>query len=236
MRGRHDRLRVGGASELEIEQRHAPDGALFDHPGHGAVPTLLDQDPGHVRGNAEADVDRIAIAKFLGYPPCDDLGDIELRRLERRQRPKDFARNSGFVRRVRRLQLIRRDHDVVDEYAGHDDVMGAQRTGGGKPLDLRDHDPAVVAHRQSLIERPENAPFMLIGKISSFVSRCCANDRYLRSDGREEQPVVAGEGDALHDRLDAAFAFMAQPSWIGSTNVSIPTLVSTPGRFAAASR
>ena len=165
------------------------------------MPALLDQDPGHVRGNAKADVDRIAIAQFLGYPPRDDLGDIELRRLERRQRPKDLARNGRFVSRMRRLQLIGRDHDIVDEYAGHDDVMGAQRTGGGKPFDLRHHNPAVVAHRKRLIERPENAPFMLVGKISSFVSRRCANDRYLRSDGREEQPVIAGEGDALHDRL-----------------------------------
>ena len=83
--------------------------------------------------------------------------------------------------------------------------MWAQRTGGGKPFDLRDHDPAVVAHRKRLIERPEYAPLMLVGKISSFVGRRCANDRYLRSDGREEQPVVAGEGDALYDRLRRRF-------------------------------
>src|SRR5271154_680386 len=33
-----------------------------------------------------------------------------------------------------------------------------------------------------------------------------------------------------------ALAFIAQPSRSGSTNVSMPTFVSTPGRLAAASR
>ena len=60
----HDRLGVGGAAELEVEQRHAADGALFDDPGHGAVPAFLDQDARHVGGNAEADVDRVAVAQF----------------------------------------------------------------------------------------------------------------------------------------------------------------------------
>ena len=46
---------------------------------------------------------------------------------------------------------------------------------------------------------------MLVGKISSFVSRRCANDRYPRSDGREEEPVIAGEGDALYDRFRRRF-------------------------------
>src|SRR5271166_5935443 len=34
----------------------------------------------------------------------------------------------------------------------------------------------------------------------------------------------------------AALRFIAQPSRLGSTNVSMPTLVKTPGRLAAASR
>ena len=165
------------------------------------MPALLDQDSGHIRRNAETDVDRIAVAQFLCDPSRDDFGDIELRRLEGRQRTKDLARNGRFVRRVSRLQLIRRDDDVVDEYARHDDVMGTQRTRRSKPFDLCNHDPAVVAHGEGLIERPENAAFMLIGKISPFVGRRGANDRDLRSDGREEQPFVAGEIDAFDDRL-----------------------------------
>ena len=78
-----DRLGVGGAAELEVEQRHAADGALLDHPGHRAMPAFLDEDARHVGRDAEADVDRIAVAQLLRDAPGDDLGDIELRRLER---------------------------------------------------------------------------------------------------------------------------------------------------------
>ena len=189
MRRLDDRLGVGGAAELEVEQRHAADRALFDDPGHRAVPALLDENSRHVGGNAEADVDRIAVAQLLRHPPRDHLGDVELRRLERRQRAKDFARNGRLVSRVRRLQLIRRDHDVVDEYARHDDVMGAQRAGRRKPLDLGDDNPAVVAHRERLIERPENAALVLVGKVSPFVGRRRANDRDLRNDARERTAI-----------------------------------------------
>ena len=69
----HDRLGVGGAAELEVEQRHAADRALLDHPGHVAVPALLDQDARHVGRDAEADVDRIAVAQLLRDAPRDDL-------------------------------------------------------------------------------------------------------------------------------------------------------------------
>ena len=46
---------------------------------------------------------------------------------------------------------------------------------------------------------------MLVGKISAFVGGGGANDRDLRNDGREEQPVVAGEVDALDDRRRGRF-------------------------------
>jgi hypothetical protein len=39
-----------------------------------------------------------------------------------------FARDGWLVRRVRRLQLIRRDHDKIDKYAGHDHVVRPQRS------------------------------------------------------------------------------------------------------------
>ena len=42
-------------------------------------------------------------------------------------------------------------------------------------------------------------------RFPSFVSGGCANDRDLRNDGREEQPFVASEIDALDDRLRRRF-------------------------------
>ena len=78
MRRRDDGLRVGGAAELEVEQRHAAHGALFDDPGHCAMLAFLDEDARHIRGNAKADVDRVAVAKLLRSAPRDHFGDIEL--------------------------------------------------------------------------------------------------------------------------------------------------------------
>ena len=143
----------------------------------------------------------------------DDLGDVELRRLERRQRPEDLAGDRRFVGRMRRLQLVGRDDDDVDQHAGHDDVVRPQRARRGEALDLRDDEAAVVAHRKRLIERPENAAFVLVGEIAALVGGGGADDRDVGNDGREEQPVVAGETRrARRSARPRALAFIAQPS------------------------
>ena len=149
----------------------------------------------------KADVDRVAVAQFLRDAPRDHLGDVELRGLERGQRPEDFARNRRLIGRVRRLQLVGRDDDDVDQHAGHDDVVRTQRSRGGEALDLRDHEAAVVAHRERLIERTENAALVLVGEVAALVGGGRANDRDMGRDGREEQPVLAGEIDPADDRL-----------------------------------
>ena len=195
LRRRHDRLGVGGAAELEIEQRHAADRALFDHPGHRAVPAFLDQDARHVGGYAETDVDGVAVAQFLRDPARDHFGDAERRGLERRERTEDLARDRRIVGRVGGLLLLGRDDDDVDQNSRHDDVVRAQRSGRGEALDLRDHQAAVVANGERLIERAENAAFVLVGKIAALVGGGGADDRDIGRDGRKEQPVLAGELD-----------------------------------------
>ena len=57
----HDRLRIGGAAELEFEQRHAADRSLLDHPGGIAMTAFLEQDARHIGGNAEAQIDGPAL-------------------------------------------------------------------------------------------------------------------------------------------------------------------------------
>jgi hypothetical protein len=54
---RHIGIGIRCAAELEIEQRHAADRALFDHPGHRAMLAFLHQDTRHIGRDAEADVD-----------------------------------------------------------------------------------------------------------------------------------------------------------------------------------
>src|SRR5271165_6670338 len=73
MRRLHDRLGVGRAAELEVEQRHAADGALLDNPGYAPVTAFLDQDSGNIGRNAEADVDGVSVAKLLGHAARDRL-------------------------------------------------------------------------------------------------------------------------------------------------------------------
>ena len=78
----HDRLGIGRAAELEVEQRHAADRSLFDHPGDGAMLAFFDQDARHIGGNAKADIDGVAIAQLLRDAARDDFGDVEFRQFE----------------------------------------------------------------------------------------------------------------------------------------------------------
>ena len=107
----------------------------------------------------------------------------------------------------------------------------------GEPLDLGDDDAAIVAHAERLIERAEIAAFMFIGKIAALVGGRRADDRDIGNDRRKEQPVLAGESDARDDRASPPpWRSSRSPARAGSANVSMPILVSTPGRLAAASR
>ena len=120
-----DRLGIGRAAELEFEQRHAADRALLDHPGHGAVLAFLDQDARDIGRDAEADIDGVAVAQFLRDAAGDHLGDVEGRGLEARQRAAHLAGDGGVVDGLRRLHLVGRDHDGIDEDARHEDVLRA---------------------------------------------------------------------------------------------------------------
>ncbi len=152
-----------------------------------------------MRGYAEADIHRIAPAQLLRHPPRDDLADAEFGQLERGQRPEDFARDRRLISGVRGLHLVRRDHDRVHENAGDKDLLRPQGAGLRQPLDLRDDNAAIVAHRERLIERAEIGALMLIGEVAALVGRGGADDCHIGDDRREEQPFVARE---FHHRRD----------------------------------
>ena len=77
---------------------------------------------------------------------------------------------------MRRLHLIRRDDDRVDEDAGHENLLRLQRARLHQPLDLGDDDAAIVAHGERLIEWAEIGALMLVGEIAALVGRGGAND------------------------------------------------------------
>ena len=236
VRRRHEGVGVGGAAEGEVEQRHAADGALFDDPGDLAVQALLEQDARHIGRDAEAEIDGAAGLKLLRDAPRDDLLDVELRHAETVERTDQFARDRRIIERLRRLLLVGIDDDVVYQHAGHPDIVGPERAILGDALHLGNDDAAIVAGGERLVEPAEIGALVLVGQVAAFVRCRGADDGDLRRDRREVEPVLAFEGDLLDDRLGGGLGVHRAALADGSTKVSRPILVSTPGRLAAASR
>jgi hypothetical protein len=166
----------------------------------------------------------------------DDLLDIELRCAKGRQRPENLAGDRRVVGRLRGLQLVGIDDDVIDQHARHAHVMRLQRAVLHDALHLRDDDAAIVARGQRLLQAAEIGALVLIGQVAALVRRGGADDRDIRRDGRKIQPLLALELLDTDNRLARGAVVHGAALLRGSTNVSRPTLVSTPGRFAAASR
>jgi hypothetical protein len=113
--------------------------------------------------------------------------------------------------------------------------MGLQRFVLDHEFDLGDDDAAIVVGRHGEIEGAEIGALLLEGEIAALVRRRCPDDA-IWNNGGEESHSSPSNCIFLTIGAAAALAFMAQPSRSGSTNVSRPTLVRTPGRLAAASR
>ena len=238
MRRGHDRLGVGRAAELEVEQRHAADGALLDHPGDVAVPALLEQDARHVGRDAEAEIDRASRrcsscatrrAITLSMPHSGVCGSSTPAGTPRRRSPgrRRSASSASGRARPRSCRPARRAR--------------ARRCGFSVPafgdaLHLRDHDAAIVADRQRLVERAEIGALVLVGEVAALVGRGGADDRDVAARWSGRTARCRRRTRPCGRSARRAAAFMAQPWRSGSTKVSRPTLVSTPGRLAAASR
>ena len=115
--------------------------------------------------------------------------------------PHSLAADGGVKRGLRGLPLLRLDDHEIDQHAGHVNGHRLQRAGVGKPLDLGDHDAAVVARGQRLIERTEVGALVLPGDVAAIVGAGAANDGDIGHDRREVEPGVAVEFGAADDRL-----------------------------------
>ena len=160
-RRRHDRLGVGGAPELEPEQRHPADRPLLDHPRHRVRQPLLQQHPRHQRRDAEPQVDRLPRPQLHRRAAGDDLVGPPLHRRELTQRPPHLAADGRVVRRLRRLPLVRREDDMVDKRGRDPYLLRRDRTAGGQSLDLGEDNAAVGPRRQRLVDPAEVRPFVL---------------------------------------------------------------------------
>jgi len=93
--------------------------------------------------------------------------------------------------------------------------MRPQGAGRGETLDLCDHQAAIVAHAQRLIERAEDTPLMLIGEVAALVGSGGADDGDAGDDSRKKQPVVASKVHAADDRLRPRLRVHRAPFMVG---------------------
>ena len=177
--------------------------------------TFFNHDARHIGGNTEADIDSIAIPQFLRDATRYRLAYAKRRYLEGRQWTEDFAGYRWIIERVGRLLLVGRNDDHIDENARNDDVMRPQGAGRGEALDLCNHQPAIVAHAQRLIERAENTPLMFIGEVAALVGGGGSDDGDVGDDCRKKQPVIAGKVHAADDRVHARLCVHRAPFNVG---------------------
>ena len=195
----HNRFQIGGAAKLEIFQGQTADRALLNDPGDRAMQPFFQQDIGHQRRYAKAEIDRLAIAQCHGGAPGDYLGYAPIHRRETAHRLGLLATDGGFIGRLRGLHLFGIERDMVDQGAGHADGLRRQAAIWHHALDLGDDDAAIVARRQCLVQRSQIRAFVLHGQVAIFIGCRAADDGHINRDRLVEEPLLAGEVDARHD-------------------------------------
>ena len=124
---------------------------------------FLQQDARHIGGYAKTDIDRVSGPHLLRHPASHNFLDTEFGKLETGQGAEDFARYRGVIDSIGGLGLIGGHHNDIHQHARHQHIVRSQGARLRQPFDLRNHQPAVVAHSQRLIQRAENAALMLVG-------------------------------------------------------------------------
>jgi hypothetical protein len=78
-----------------------------------------------------------------------------------------------------------------------------------QPLDLSDHDAALIVRGVGLVQRPEGAALLLVGEVSVGVGCRSSDDRDVDVDRRVEQVVVAIDLHQLHEVVSDGVHFGA---------------------------
>ena len=100
--------------------------------------------------------------------------------------------------------LGRADHDRVDQDAGDFDLAGREHAARGRPLDLGDDHAAGVLRGLRDRQRVQGHRLMLHGDVALGVGGGAAQQSHIDRDRRQEQVVLAGQGDDLQDVLGSA--------------------------------
>ena len=202
VRRRHEGVGVLRTAEREPEERDAADGALLDHPGHRAVEPFLEQDPGHERGDPEAEVHRLAVPQLQRGPPGDHLlrapfGELEV-----------GGRRPVVARRLRQESRSGSSGADPDATTTASTTMPGTRTAcagsvrpSAQPLHLGDDDAAVVVRGERLVEHAERRALVLGREVAELVGSRRADDRHVDRDGPQVEPLAPVELDDRDDVL-----------------------------------
>ena len=162
---------------------------------------FLDQDARHQRRDPEAERRDVARTELHRRAPRDHLLDAERLGLQGGEIDARLARERRIVAGLGRLHLIRIDHDDVDQRAGHVDLAGRDRARRLEAPDLRDHEAAGVARRERQIERAERRRLLGHRDVAAGIGGGAADDRHVRRDRPNVQPLLAVELDDADDVL-----------------------------------
>ena len=163
--------------------------------------SCLKQNPRYLGRDAEAQIGGHARAKLHRRAPGDHFFHPVIGGAEAGPGPHDLARDGRVIGRLAGLLLVGVDDDKVDQMPRHPHVMRTQRAARGDAGDLRDHQPAMVAHADRLFQTAKIGALMLIGQVAEFIRRRRPQDADGGNDIGEMQPGLAVELHPPDDRL-----------------------------------
>ena len=161
----------------------------------------LKQNPRYLGRDAEAQIGGHARAKLHRRAPGDHFFHPVIGGAEAGPGPHDLARDGRVIGGFAGLLLVGVDDDKVDQMPRHPHVMRTQRPPRGDTRDLRDDQPAMVAHADRLFQTAEIGALMLIGQVAEFIRRRRPQDADGGDDIGEMQPGFAVELHPPHDGL-----------------------------------
>ena len=177
---------------------HPPDRTLLDHPRDGAVEPLFEQNTRHERGDAEAQIDRLALAQLQGGPPGDHLFQAPFGQFKVGGRHPHFPADGRVVVGLGGLSGVGHDDDCVHEHAGHAHGLGGQAAGGDAARNLGDDDAATVVRGQRHIVGAQERSFPFECEIARLVGGRGPDQRHVRVQGAQVEPFLPVEFNQLH--------------------------------------
>ncbi len=202
-----------GGAEAEGAGGDSADDAGFDGEDDAVEELPLPGDAGDAFGDADAEVDDVAVAEFVGAAGGDPAAGAGLEDAEIDGVERALADEIGIELAIEGLgvQMGRGDDDGIDEDAGEADIFGIAGVIGDGAFDLSDDDAAVAFGGLGHGEDFTDQGFVLHGDIAVGIGRGAADEGHMDGEGLVEQHLVAFDFDEADevfggDGVDASAA------------------------------